>query len=493
MKRRILCASALSIAAANLIPLRRVLAEVTADHDLAAVRTDGKSVTLRSAEIRELSSSLPGGVLLAGQNGYDDTRRLWNGAFDRHPALIARCTTAEDVVHAINFARSHSLLTAVRGGGHSVSGQSSCDGGLMIDLSPMKAIHVDAARRTARVEPGVLLGDMDRATQASGLATTAGTVTHTGVAGLTLGGGIGRLARKLGLACDNLRSVEIVTADGKQLRASSRENPDLFWGVRGGGGNFGIVTAFEFQLHPIGPKVYAGTMLFPYAQAREILGALVEFAERAPDEMYLTAFVGRMPDGLAVGFESCYCGAPDAGERLIAPLRRLGKPTLDALSAQPYVQVQASTDGLFPPGRGYYIKSGFVSSVDPKLIDEIVGRFEGAPPWVNNVLLIHAGGAMGRRKPDATAFWNRHALHDLAVWASWDKSSESSRDVVAVRGFWQALEPYTRGYYVNTDIPDDEKRLRETYGDNYPRLVQLKNKYDPTNLFRLNANIRPST
>jgi len=492
MQRRTLCASALSIAAANLIPLRRVLAQVTTDHDLTAVRTDGKSVTLTPAEIRELSSSLPGGVLTSGQNGYDDARRLWNGAFDRHPALIVRCTSATDVVHAVDFARSHSLLTAVRGGGHSVSGQSSCDGGLMIDLSPMKAIHVNAESRTARVEPGVLLGDMDRATQASGLATTAGTVTHTGVAGLTLGGGMGRLARKLGLACDNLRSVEIVTAEGKQLRASSQENADLFWGVRGGGGNFGIVTAFEFRLHPIGPIVLGGVTLFPYTNAREVLGALAEFAERSPDEMYLTPFVARAKDGLAVGFETCYCGTPEAGERLLAPIRRLGKSVVDTVSAKPYVEVQAASDAVFPPGRGYYFKSGFVSSISPKLIDEIVGRFEGAPPWLHNIPLIHAGGAMGRVKPDATAFWNRHALHDVAVWAAWDKASESDRDVVAVRGFWRALQPYTSGYYVNTDIPDDEKRLRETYGDNYPRLVQLKNKYDPTNLFRLNANIRPT-
>jgi FAD/FMN-containing dehydrogenase len=469
-----------------------VLAEVAAERELTAVRTDGKSVSLTGAELRDFSASLQGGVLLSGQTGYDEARRLWNGAFDRHPALIVRCTNIQDVTRAVDFARSHSLLTAVRGGGHSVSGQSSCDGGLMIDLSLMRAVHVDAQRKTARVEPGVLLGEFDHAAQALGLASTAGTVTHTGVAGLTLGGGMGRLARKLGLACDNLRSAEMVTADGKQLRVSEHENTQLFWAIRGGGGNFGIVTAFEFQLHPIGPVVLGGVTLFPYANAREILGALVEFAERSPDEMYLTPFVTRAKDGLAVGFEACYCGTPEAGERLLAPLRRLGKPVVDTVSAKPYVEVQAATDALFPPGRGYYFKSGFVSSISPKLIDEIVERFQGAPPWLHNIPLLHAGGAMGRVKPDATAFWNRQARHDIAVWAAWDDRTESKRDVESVRSFWRVFEPYTQGYYINTDVPDDERRLRETYGGNYARLVQLKNRYDPTNLFRLNANIRPT-
>jgi len=469
-----------------------VLAEVAADRELTAVRTDGKSASLTGAELRDFSASLQRGVLLSGETGYDEARRLWNGAFDRHPALIVRCTNVQDVTRAVDFARSHSLLTAVRGGGHSVSGQSSCDGGLMIDLSLMRAVHVDAQRKTARVEPGVLLGEFDHAAQALGLASTAGTVTHTGVAGLTLGGGMGRLARKLGLACDNLLSAEMVTADGKQLRVSEHENTQLFWAIRGGGGNFGIVTAFEFQLHPIGPVVLGGVTLFPYTNAREILGALVELAERSPDEMYLTPLVTRAQDGLAVGFETCYCGTPEAGERLLAPIRRLGKPVVDTVSAKPYVEVQAAGDARFPPGRGYYFKSGFVSSISPKLIDEIVGRFEGAPPWLHNIPLIHAGGAMGRVKRDATAFWNRQARYDIAVWAAWDDRTESRRDVESVRGFWRVFEPYTQGYYINTDVPDDERRLRETYGDNYPRLVQLKNMYDPTNLFRLNANIRPT-
>ncbi len=494
MKRRTLCASALAIAASGLVPFRRALSQGSAaTGSVTAIRSDGKQATLTQAEVQELAGSLHGGLLLPGHAEYDDARRLWNAAFDRHPALIARCANADDVARTVEFARSHTLLTAVRGGGHSISGQSACEGGLMIDLAPMKGIHVDPRTKTARAEPGVLLGDFDRETQAFGLATTAGTVTHTGIAGLTIGGGMGRLARKFGLSCDNLLSVDIVTAGGKRLKASAHENPDLFWGVRGGGGNFGIVTAFEFQLHALGPQVLGGVVLFPYAQAHDILAALVEFTERAPDEMYMTPLVINMPEGRAVGFEACYCGDHlDVGERLLAPLKSLGKPIVDQVAAKPYLEMQASSDWMFPPGRNYYFKSGFVSTVSPAMIDEIVRRFETAPPWLRNIPLIHAGGAMGRVKRDATAFWNRHAQHDVAVWAGWDDRSESERDVSNVRELWRAFEPFTKGYYVNTDMPDDEQRLRATYGDNYPRLVQLKNKHDPTNLFRLNANIRPT-
>jgi FAD/FMN-containing dehydrogenase len=336
----------------------------------------------------------------------------------------------------------------------------------------------------------VLLGEFDRQAQAVGLVTTTGTVTHTGVAGLTLGGGMGRLARKFGLACDNVLSVDIVTANGKLVTANERENRDLFWAVRGGGGNFGVVTAFEFQLHTQDPTVLGGAMLFPFTNARATLAALAEFAEGAPDEMWFVPVLVSMPQGRTVGFELCYSGSPAEGERLIAPLKRLGKPVMEEISAMPYLAAQASGD--LPPGRNYYFKSGFVPRADARLIDEVVKRFETAPPSLKSIPLIHLGGAVGRVKPDATPFWNRDAQHDLAVWAGWDDRSESERNVAAIREVWRSFEPLTKGYYINTDSPDDERRLKLTYGGNYARLVQIKNTYDPTNLFRLNANIRPT-
>ena len=333
---------------------------------------------------------------------------------------------------------------------------------------------------------------MDRETQAFGLITTLGTASDTGLAGLTLGGGLGRLARRYGFSCDNLLSVDIVTADGKLLRASERENPDLFWAVRGGGGNFGVVTQFEYRLHPFGPNVLGGLQFFPFDRAKQVLAALGEFTQAAPDEMYLNPMIGNGPTGRTIGFEVCYSGAPAEGERLIAPLRKLDKALVDTIGVKPYVEVQSSFDAGLPAGHGYYFKSGFIPAITPAMSAEIIEIFADAPPSLMGVPLIHLGGAAGRVKPTATAFWNRDAHHDLAVWATWENPADSAPRVAEVRAFWRRLEHLTKGYYVNTDSPEDERRLRETYGDNYPRLVKIKDKYDPTNLFRLNSNIKPS-
>lgn len=457
-----------------------------------AVGLGGQQLTLAASDVTDFASRLRGPLLLSADPDYDSARKTWNGSFDRRPALIARCTGAADVVLAVNFARSHQLLTAVRGGGHSISGQSSCDGGLVIDLSPMKGIRVDPVARTVQAQPGVLLGEIDRETQAFGLATTFGTASTTGIAGLTLGGGLGRLARKFGLTCDNLLSVDIVTADGKLLRASERENTDLFWAVRGGGGNFGVVTAFEYRLHPLGPQVLAGVVMFPIAQAKRALSAAAEFSEGAPDEMYLNPLFASSPDGRVAGFEFCYCGELKEGERLIAPLRKAGTPVFEEVLALPYLELQRSIDPMMRAGRSYYFKSGFMPPVVNKTIDDLVPALAGAPDWLTGVPLIHMGGAISRVKPEATAFWNRGARHDLAIWASWEGREENEKHISAVRTFWRSVEHLTKGYYINTDVPDDERRLRETYGGNYDRLVQIKTKYDPMNLFRLNANIRPA-
>jgi FAD/FMN-containing dehydrogenase len=453
---------------------------------------------LSVADIKDFDASLRGELIRASDSGYDAARRLWNPAFDRRPALIARCSGAADVTRAVQFARAHNLVTAVRGGGHSLSGQSGCDGGLVIDLSTMKGIRIDAVHRRAIAQGGVLLGELDCETQAFGLATTLGTAPDTGIAGLTLGGGFGRLDRRFGLACDNLRAVDIVTADGQLRHASQLDNPDLFWGVRGGGGNFGVVTAFEYQVHPLGPDVLAGTRVFPYSQARNVLAAITEFAQTMPDEMYVAIFVTRNEQapspGIVVGYEVCYSGSPAIGAKLLAPLQRLGQPLYDDVAVKTYVAAQGGTGKVkaVPSDSITYFKSGFVGDASPLLLDEIVRRFAASPPVVQSVVLLSHGGVGGRVKPEATAFWNRWMKYTMLLVGSWTERAQHEANLRTARAFWEAFDPYTRNYYPNTDVNDDEQRLRATYGGNYARLVKLKDKYDPANLFRLNANIKPT-
>ncbi len=502
--RRLFIGSALTTAAVALIPARPSWADAhesaTAARPLTATTLSGETVALSASDVKDFRASLRGQLLLAQDEGYDQARRLWNGAFDRHPALIARCAGSADVVQAVNFARSHRLLTAVRGGGHSISGQSSCDGGLMIDLSPMKGIVVDPAQATAVAQAGVLLGDLDRETQAFGLVTPLGTAADTGIAGLTLGGGQGRLARKLGLSCDNLLSVDIVTADGRLLHASEEENADLFWGVRGGGGNFGVVTTFRYRLHPLGPKVLAGNRVYPLSQARGILQALREYCEKAPDEMTISASLTGdapgVPRGRYIAFEAVYAGSPGQGERVLEPLSKLGKPLFDNITAKSYVEAQLGLSGAspapLPPGLNVYVKSGFLRTLPDGLIDASLRQFAAAPPWVGDLGLGQLGGAMARVKPEATAYWNRLAQYELILDGFWTDRAQDQQNLKAGRALWEHLESFTEGYYVNTEPSADERRLRATYGDNYPRLVRLKNKYDPLNLFRLNANIKPT-
>jgi FAD binding domain/Berberine and berberine like len=502
--RRRFIGSALAAAAGTILPAWRVWADAGSTEaipsQLAAIALSGEAISLSQSDVKDLRASLRGQLLLARDDGYDHARRLWNGAFDRHPALIARCAGAADVIQAVNFARSHKLLTAVHSGGHSISGQSSCNGGLMIDLSPLKGIRVDPVRETASAQSGVLLGEFDRETQAFGLATTLGTASDTGIAGLTLGGGQGRLARKFGLSCDNLLSIDIVTADGKLLHASEQDNADLFWGIRGGGGNFGIVTTFEYRLHPLGPKVLAGNRVYPLTQARSILQALREFCEAAPDEMSISASMTTgapgVPAGRYIAFEVVHCGVISEGERLLAPLKKLGKPLFDDVSAKTYIAAQLGLSGAspapLPPGLSVYVKSGFLHNIPDSLIDVSIQHFDAAPPWIDELGFGQLGGAMARVRPDATAYWNRLAQYELILDGAWTERSQDQQNLQAGRALWDAFEPFTEGYYINTEPSADEKRLRATYGNNYPRLVQLKNKYDPMNLFRLNANIKPT-
>jgi len=494
-----------SALAAATLPLGRAWADandVELPEQLSAIGLDGKPLAIARADIKEFRASLRGQLLLAGNEGYEQARKIWNGVFDRHPALIARCADSDDVVKAVNFARAHGVLTAVRGGGHSISGQSSCEGGLMIDLAPMKEIHVDAAKMTAQAQAGVLLGDFDRESQASGLVTTLGTASDTGIAGLTLGGGLGRLQRKFGLACDNLIAANIVTADGKTLHVSERENPDLFWGIRGGGGNFGVVTRFEYRLHKFGPNLLAGNRAFPIARAREVIPALLELMASADDDLSYTFGLSKspptpgQPEGSYLEMELIYTGDLNQGDRVLASLDKLGKPAFDDIAVKPYLKAQLGVSGAaprsLPPGLRIYSKSGFVYGSPDKLLDEMLAQFDASPKYIGDMGFSPMGGAVGRVKPDATAFWNRNSSYMVMLHGAWVDPALDSVAVEGGRHIWQALEPYTRGHYVNAEPGAEGQRLRDTYGDGYPRLVELKNKVDPTNLFRLNSNIKPT-
>jgi FAD/FMN-containing dehydrogenase len=496
MKRRTFCAAGLAALATASLPLRRVRA---AGADIAAVALDGRQLTLTAGDVADLRAGLRGELSMPGDAGYDDARRLWNGAFNRKPTLIARCAGAADVMRAVSFASAHGLLTAVRGGGHSLSGQSVCDGGLEIDLSPMRSVHIDPAAKTARVEPGTLIGQFDREAQAFGLATTAGTAADTGIAGLTLGGGFGRIGPKYGLTIDNLTGAEVVTADGKLLRADRHENPDLFWGLRGGGGNFGVVTSFEYGLHPVGPTLYGGEITFPFAGSRQLLRNFVDYVAGAPDELcVLPEFNIDSKDGASLVFDVCYCGSPADGERVLAPLRALGKPLTDKLAPAPYVKLQGATDPIRPFPFGGYFKGGMARALTPALIDATVDFIEATPvPFAFAFIGFQPlGSAANRVAPNATAFWNRHAKYDMVLASFWKVPGEGAeRNTEWTRAAWAKLEPYTEGYYVNLGESQQDvhaHRVQTAYGDNYSRLVALKKRYDPSNLFRLNANIKPA-
>src|SRR5215470_13839834 len=379
MRRRTFCAAGLAALTALSLPHRRALAAL-AGSELSAIGLDGRPLSLKSADIEDLRAGLRGEVLTAGDPGYDDARRLWNAAFNRKPALIARCAGAADVMRAVSFASVHGLLTSVRGGGHSLSGQSVCDGGLEIDLAPMRSVHIDPAAKLAHAEPGTLIGQFDREAQAFGLATTAGTAADTGVAGLTLGGGFGRIGPKYGLTIDNLTGAEVVTADGKLLRADAHENPDLFWALRGGGGNFGVVTSFEYRLHPVGPTLYGGEISFPFAGSRQLMRSFVDYIASAPDELcVLPEFGIDAKDGPSLTFDVCYCGSPTDGERALAPLRALGKPVSDKLGPAPYVKLQGATDPVKPFPFGGYFKGGMARALAPSLIDATIDYLEATP------------------------------------------------------------------------------------------------------------------
>lgn len=439
--------------------------------------------------------NLPSLLLREGDPGYDQARSIFNGMIDRRPAFIARCRNADDVAEAIRFARAQRLIVSVRGGDHSTAGSAVCDGGLMIDLSPMKSIEIDLARRTAHVEPGVRWKEFDEAAQAHGLATTGGTVSDTGVAGLTLGGGLGWLAGRYGLACDNVISAEIVTADGERVRVGADENPDLYWAIRGGGGNFGIVTRFEFQLHPVGPQVYAGIVAHPLDRAADVMRFYRDYCESNPDEVNTACAMMTVPDvGKVVVLAACHCGSLEDGERALKPLKEFGPPALDQLGPMPYLAMQTSLDPMFPRGRRYYFKAAFVDQIRDQLIDLMPRQFAAVPSPHTIFLLQQVGNAANRVPVEATAFGHRHVRWDCVLLGGWDDPSEDERQISWGRGVYDEWRPHCAdAIYSNALSADDPQQdIRSAYGPAYPRLAEIKARYDPDNLLRMNANIQPA-
>ena len=455
----------------------------------------------RSA-LGELSSSFAGELVTPGHPTYEERRRIWNGSIDRRPNMIARCAGVADVIDALRCARRHGLLVAIRSGGHSYPGLSVCDSGMVIDLSQMKGIRVDPEARTARAQAGVLLGDMDRETQAFGLAVPAGIVTHTGLAGLTLGGGIGWLERKYGLTVDQLLSVDVVTADGELVRASEEENADLFWGVRGGGGNFGIVTEFEFRLNPVGPTVLAGPIVWAMEDSPKVLRFYREWIKEVPDELTTIVTHRRMlpvptiPEELhgkhVVVVGTCYAGPVEDGESVLKPLREFGSPLLDGCAPMPFTQHQAMLDPSFPHDWWYYIRSCNLAELTDEVIDKLVDHGLRIASPVTVFSIFHLGGAVARVGEDETAFGGRDAGHTVNVIGITVSRDGFEEEREWARGLWTALEPHQRNAYVNFLMEEGEERVRQAYGaEKYDRLQALKREYDPENVFRLNQNISP--
>ena len=449
---------------------------------------------LDPSALEPLRAAFRGALIREGDGEYDAARRIWNASIDKRPGLIARCSGLADVIAAVRFAREHGLLVAIRGGGHNVGGRALCEGGMVIDLSRMKGIHVDPRARRARVQPGVLLGELDRETHVFGLAVPAGVVSRTGVAGLTLGGGVGWLARKYGLTCDNVLSFELVTADGEVLRAAADEHPDLFWALRGGGGNFGVVTSFEYRLHPVS-MVLGGLVIHPRDRATELLQFYRSLTRSAPDELAAYAALMHTPDGNPVtAIAACYSGDLAEGERFLAPLRSFGTPLVDAIQPMPFPVMQTLLDAAVPEGNQNYWKSAFLRELSDEAIDVIISHANQATSRMTAVLIEQYGGAAGRVDRSATAFAQRHGEYDLGILTQWQEPAESARHIDWTRRFADAMAPFRSGDYLLNFLGDEsEDTIRASFGSNYARLVEVKTRYDPANFFRVNQNITPDT
>jgi len=493
MLRRTFCKSAVAAAVAASVPAcssKNGAAVSDVGSLISAVSSSGDELSIESAAVAELADSLQGSLFLQADDGYDTAKQIWNGMFDhKRPAMVVQCTAVDDVVNAVTFARERDLLMSVKCGGHSMPGKSTSDGGMMVDLSQMHSTDVDVDAMTLRADGGCLLGHIDVAATAHNTMTTTGIVSHTGSGGFTLGGGVGRTDRKMGLAVDNLLAATIVTASGDVVRASAEENADLFWGLRGGGGNFGVATEFVYRLHPFNPTVYGGSLT--YDADKDFLEFFAELHEILPDEAniepQLAPGAGENGETLAI-VGVTWCGDHAEGEKALAPM--LAFPGLKSGELAPfaYHDVQTGADGYLGPGKQYYLKSGFLNELTPDVIDIIV---EYANRGAVNSWFQHMGGATARIAPDATAYVHRSAAFNFGVMYIGEDPAQNEEKIAAVREYYYEVQPYMSGFYTNLN-EDDEKKTWGNYGENYPRLVEVKNRYDPANLFRLNANIKPS-
>jgi FAD/FMN-containing dehydrogenase len=465
--------------------------------DLKARNLDGEAIILPVADIETLAGSLSGDLVAAGHPDYETARRIWNATVQKKPALIARCRDAADVEASVNFAREHSLLLSVRGGGHNVAGNALCDGGLTIDLSFMTAVEVDPENKLAIAEGGATWRDYDAATQAHGLASTGGLISSTGVGGLTLGGGIGWLKSVCGLSCDNLVAVDLVTADGNLRHVTATSEPDLFWALRGGGGNFGVATAFTFALHEIGPTVTGGLIVHPFEAAREVFAFYREFVDAGvPDTLSTTAGLIHGPDGSpVVAMGGAHFGSTAQAEIDLAPMRAFGAPLADGIAPMEYTALQQMLDGAFPYDSQNYWKGGTLPALTPEVVEVMIEHYAKVPSTGTAVVLEQFGGAMSRIAEDATAFAHRDIAFGLLILGIWPDAADNDANVAWVRGLHDALEPHSGGgVYVNyLDREEGTARIRAAYGDaKYERLAELKTRYDSGNLFRLNQNIPPA-
>jgi FAD/FMN-containing dehydrogenase len=461
---------------------------------LQVTTTQGADTGLEDTVVEAFKASLRGALLCPGDMGYEDTRKIHNGMIDHRPALIARCAGVADVLTGVRFAREHDVLVSVRGGGHGMPGFAVCEGGLMLDLSGMKSVHVDPQHRTVRADAGVTWREFDHETQVFGLATTGGVVGSTGIAGLTLGGGHGFLMRRYGLACDNLRSVDVVTADGRWLCASATDHADLFWGIRGGGGNFGVVTSFDYRLHPL-ETMLAGMVIYPIAQAKAFLKLYREVTSTAPDELGSLVALGTLPDGTqAAVLLAGYSGPIADGEKVLRPLREFGSPLADQVGPSPYSALQGISEHFNPRGYRNYLKTNYLKELSDDAIDILVECYVRVPAPFTHIVVEHMGGAVGRMDRDATAYNYRDAQYNFLIVGMWADREQDAGAISWVRGLWQALQPFSSGnIYVNYESDVGVDRVQAAYGAaKYDRLVALKNTYDPTNFFRLNANIKPT-
>jgi len=484
MRRREFCGAVLSLPA-----IQAVAASADPPAELPAVRLSGASVVLRKSELTEFAREFKGTVITAAHADYDAARRVWNPMADRRPALIARCADAKAVVTAMNFARAHDLLLAVRGGGHSFPGHSTCEGGMVIDLSALREVRVDAQRRIAVVAPGCWGADVDAATEKHSLATTMGQISDTGIAGLTLGGGYGWLSRKFALACDNLVGVDMVTADGKQRRVSANDDPDLFWAIRGGGGNFGIVNSFEYRLHEQNPRVYSAYVSYAWEHARAVSELYQETTDRGSRDLTLDLSFGSESGSPRIAIYACYAGDPADGPKIMEPFERVAKPLQSVHGPDSYLRVQHQFDGPHLSNNLHYIKAGLIRELKPELVELLQREFK--PSGQVFVWLQNASGAVGEVAPGDTAFWHRKSTANLMILAEWRKPEDTDRIRGEVRALWDKVAPFTQGFYTNLSDTEGAAAQR-AFGGNLPRLESLKRRYDPSNRFRLNSNIKPA-